>query len=97
MASITSLTFDQSAYDQGGTVTLTVDYVPDTPSVVPVTFTATANVTNAAGDVVATSSSPFVVNTPQPAGDKVSVTDDGNRTWAESSDTGSVATFTTTA
>ena len=97
MASVDTLTFDEAAYDPGDTVTLTVDYTPDSPSVVPTTFTATVNVTSSAGTVVATNSAPFVVNTPQPAGDVVSVTDDGNRSWAEGSDNGSVAVFTTTA
>ena len=97
MASIDSLTFDQASYDQGATVTLTVAYTADSPSVVPTTFNATANITDSAGAVVATSSAPFVVNVAQPAGDTVSVTDDGNRTWTEASDSGSVAVFTAVA
>lgn len=97
MSSITSMTFDQASYDQGATITLTVDYVADTPGVVPTTFTATTNITDSAGTVTATSSSPFVVNVANPAGDTLATTDTGNRTWAEASDNGSVAVFTTTA
>ena len=97
MASVDSITFDQPAYAQGATITCTVDYTPDTPSTMPATFTATVNVTNSAGMVVATNTSPFVVNEAQANGDTVSVSDTGNRTWAQASDTGSVAVFTTTA
>lgn len=97
MASIDSLTFDQPAYNPGDTITLTVGYTPDTPSVVPATFTATTTITDAAGDVTASGSAPFVVNEAQSAGDTVATTDDGGRTWAEASDSGSVAVFTATA
>lgn len=97
MASIDSMTFDQASYTPGQPVTLTVDYTPDTPGVVPQTFTATSVITNAAGAQVASSSAPFVVDTPQPSGDVVSVTDDGNRTWAKASDSGTVAVFSATA
>ena len=97
MASIDSFTFDQASYDQGATVTATIGYTPDSPSVVPTTFNATANITDASGTVVATSSAPFVVNVAQAAGDTVSVTDDGSRTWTEASDSGSVAVFTAVA
>lgn len=97
MASINSMTFDQAAYAQGATITLTVGYTPDAPGVTPTTFTATANVTDASGTVVGTSSAPFVVNIPAADGDTVSVTDTGERTWAEQSDNGSTAVFTATA
>jgi hypothetical protein len=97
MASIDSMTFDQAAYAQGAIVTLDVGYTPDTPGVSPAVFTATANVTDVNGTVVATSSAPFTVNVPVPAGDTVSVTDTGGRAWAEQSDSGTVAVFTTTA
>ena len=100
MASIGSLTFDEASYAPGDTITLTISYTPDTPSVVPQTSNATATITDAAGNVVATSdAAPFVVNEPQPSGDTVGVTDDGNRTWTETpgSDTGSVVVFTATA
>lgn len=97
MASITSMTFDESSYNPGDTITLTVSYVPDSPSAVPATFTATSVITNSGGTQVATSSADFVVNTPQAAGDTVSVGDTGSRTWAEGSDSGSVAVFSTTA
>ena len=97
MASITSMTFDQPAYNPGDTITLTVAYVADTPGVSPVVNTATASVTNSGGTVTATDSADFTVNEPAAAGDTVNVTDTGNRTWAEQSDDGSTAVFTTTA
>lgn len=97
MASIDTMTFDADVYNPNDLITLTIGYTPDSPSVLPQTFTATASITNSGGAVVATSSAPFVVNEAQPAGDQVSVTDDGNRTWSETSDTGAVATFTATA
>lgn len=86
MASVNSITFDQAAYEVGATITATVDYTPDTPSVVPSTFTFTANVTDPNGNVVGSNTADFVVNTPQP-GDSVSVSDTGNRTWTEGSTT----------
>ena len=76
---------------------LTVGYTPDSPSVVPETFTATNTITDASGTVVASSDAPFVVNTPQPSGDVVGTTDSGSHTWADVSDSGSVAVFSTTA
>ena len=97
MASIDSMTFDAAAYNPGDLITLTVDYTPDTPSVVPTTFNATATITDSTGTVQASSSAPFVINVAQPAGDQVSVTDDDNHAWAETSDSGSVAVFTATA
>jgi hypothetical protein len=97
MASVDSLTFDQPSYDQGAEITLTVAYTPDSPSAVPTTFNAIANITDSSGAVVASSSAPFVVNVAQPAGDTVSVTDDGSRTWTEASDSGSVAVFSAVA
>jgi hypothetical protein len=86
MASVNSITFDQPAYTAGSTITCTVDYTPDTPSVVATTFTLTANVSDSGGNVVATNTGDFVVNTPQP-GDTVSVSDTGSRTWAEGATT----------
>jgi hypothetical protein len=97
MATINGMTFDQASYNPGDTITLTVSYTPDTASVNPTAFTATANVTDAGGTVTATSSAPFTVNEAVAAGDVVSVTDTGSRAWAESSDNGSVAVFTATA
>jgi hypothetical protein len=97
MASVDSLTFDQAAYNPGDTITLTVGYTPDVPGVNPETFTATSSITDGSGNVVASNSAPFVVNEAVAAGDTVSTTDTGNRAWAESSDSGTVAVFTTTA
>ncbi len=99
MASINSLTFDQPSYTPGELITLTVAYTPDSPSVVPTTFTATATISDSAGNPLGSASAPFVVNVSQPAGDTVAVTDDGGRTWTETpgSDTGSSVVFTATA
>jgi hypothetical protein len=97
MASIDGMTFDATSYNPGDTVTLTVNYTPDTPSAVPQTFNATSSITDSGGNVVATSSAPFVVNEAQAAGDVVSASDDGGRTWTEGSDSGSVAVFSATA
>jgi hypothetical protein len=97
MSSITSLTFDQPAYNTGDTISLTVIYVADVPSVVPTTFTATTTITDSAGAETATLSAPFVVNVAQGAGDVVATTDTGDRVWAEASDDGSTAVFTATA
>ena len=99
MASIDSLTFDQAAYNPGDLITLDIAYTPDTPSVVPTTFNATAVITDSTGTQVASSSAPFVINVAQASGDVVSVTDDDNHTWAETpgSDTGSSVVFTATA
>ena len=91
------MVFDQPAYNPGDLINLTIDYTPDTPSVVPTTFSATASITDASGNVVATSSAPFVINEAQATGDQVGVTDDDNHTWAKSSDTGTVAVFSATA
>lgn len=96
MASIDTMTFDAAAYSPGATVTLTVGYTPDTPAVTPKTFTATASISDSGGNVLATSSAPFVVNENGP-GDTVGVSDDGSHTWAPASDSGSVAVFTTSA
>jgi hypothetical protein len=86
VAAVNSITFDQPAYTAGATITATVDYTPDTPSVVASTFTMTANVTDSGGNVVATNTGDFVVNTPQP-GDSVSVSDTGSRSWTEGATT----------
>lgn len=98
MASIDAITFDEAAYNPGDLVTCTMNYTPDNPSSVPQTFNFTGTLTDSGGNVVATSApAPFVVNEPQPAGDKPGGSDDGNRTWTVASDTGSVATLTATA
>ena len=99
MASINSMTFDQTAYNPGDLITLTIGYTPDNPSVVPTTFTAATVITNSGGTQVATSSAPFVINLPQASGDVVSVTDDDSHAWTETpgSDTGSSVVFSTTA
>jgi hypothetical protein len=97
MASIDSMAFDQAAYSPGDAITLTVGYTPDAPSVTSETFTATSQIADSSGNVLSSSTAPFVVNTPQPSGDKVSTSDDGNHAWADVSDSGTVAVFSTTA
>jgi hypothetical protein len=108
MASINSVTFNDGStgtagvYAQGDPVVATVDYTPDAPSVTAETNTLTANVTNASGEVTATTTSTFVVNTPVPGGDTVSVSDTGSHTWVEGTPTsdgsgGEDVTFSTTA
>jgi len=83
MATINSITFDEAAYAAGATITATIDYVPDVPSVTPTTFTMTANVVNSGGTTVATQTADFIVNEAQPGGDTVQVSDTGDRTWTE--------------
>ena len=97
MASIDSMTFDQASYNVGDTITLVVDYTPDVAGTVPTTFTATTTITDGSGQQTAASSADFVVNEAQAGGDTLATTDTGGRSWQETSDTGSVATFTTTA
>lgn len=81
MATINTITFDQAAYSAGATITVAVNWTPDTAPVVPQTFTLTTNVQDAAGNILTTSTSPFVVNQAQPSGDTMTVSDDGGRTW----------------
>ena len=98
MASINSMTFDQSAYAAGATITLTVAYTPDTtPVTTPTTFTATTVITDASGAQVATSSGDFVVDEVTVPGDVLATTDTGSRTWAKITDDGATAVFTATA
>jgi hypothetical protein len=96
MASIDSMTFDAAAYTPGETATLTVGYTPDAPSVVSQTFTVTATIHDSAGTALNSATAPLVVNTTNPSGDKVGVTDDGSHAWADVSDSGTVAVFSTT-
>lgn len=88
MATINTVTFSAGTpgtagvYNQGDTITVTVDYTADTPSVVAAPFTLTTTITDSGGTVTATNDSTFTVNQQQ-QGDKVSEADSGNRTWAE--------------
>ncbi len=97
MAAITSVTFDKAAYDQGDTVTCTVEYSPDVPSVAVSAQDATADLVNAGGTVTASLGAGFTVAVPQEGADKVRVSDVTGRQWTEVSDTGAVAVFTATA
>jgi hypothetical protein len=108
MATINSVTFNDGStgvagtYALGDPVTATVDYTPDAPSVTAETLTLTANITDAAGTVTATTAAPFTVNTPVAGGDTVAVSDTGNHTWVEGTPTsdgsgGEDVVFSTTA
>jgi hypothetical protein len=94
MASVDALTFDKAAYAPGDTVTLTVSWSADTPGSASQTFNVTVNVNDASGNVIASSTSPLVVNTAQ-AGDTVSVSDDGGHAWNPPSSADVPAVFTT--
>jgi hypothetical protein len=97
MASIDSVTYDQPSYPPGAPVTLTIDYTPDSPAVVPTTVDVTVTLSDASGNQLASVPAPFVVNIPQPSGDTLGVADDHSDTWASQSDTGTVAVWATTA
>ena len=87
MATINSITFNAGTggvagtFATGDTIDATTNYLPDTPSVVPQTFTLTSTISDAAGNVTATSTAPFTVNATQPGGDTAADSDDGGRTW----------------
>jgi hypothetical protein len=93
VASIDSMLFDQPAgYAVGQTISLTVAYTPDTPSVTPETFTATTIITDPTGAETASGSADFIVNEPG-QGDTLITTDTGSRTWTEASNDGTTAVF----
>lgn len=91
--SISSITFDQSAYAPGETITATVTYAPGV-SLDTETFTGipTDNVSNLQG---ATVTENFQIS--QNDTTSVAVSDSGNRTWTKVSDNGTVAVYTATA
>ena len=91
------MTFDQASYNVGDTITLTVDYTPDSPAVVPVNETATTTLSDPSGNVLAQSSATLVINELQPSGDTLATTDDHGRVYTQVSDSGAVAVFTATA
>lgn len=97
MASIDAVSYDQTAYNPGDTVNLTIGYTPDSPSVVPVSVDVTVTLSDSSGNPLTSVPAPFVVNTPQPSGDTLGVADVRNDVWAQDSDTGSVAVWSTTA
>lgn len=84
MATVNTISFDQASYAPGETITATVDYTPD-PAGTTQNFDFTANVVDASGNVVASSSAPFVVSTPGVQTETVSVSDTGGHVWAEGS------------
>jgi hypothetical protein len=93
MATINSVTFNAGSggvvgtYATGDTIDATMDFTPDTPAVVPQTFTLTTTVSDSTGAVTATNSSDFVVNTTMPDGDTVAASDTGSRTWTAGAQT----------
>lgn len=89
---VTSITFDQSSYNPGQTMTATVTYTAGiSDNVQSFTGTATDSVTGLAGSLVVNFTTEVTDVT------AVTVSDTGNRTWTKISDTGSVAKFTATA
>jgi hypothetical protein len=96
--SITSITFDKTAYNSGDLIQATVAYVAGTsggqPSTQTLTGTATDSVTGQSGALTVTFTvSGQTVKDPT----AVTVSDSGNRSWAKVSDNGSVAVFTAAA
>jgi hypothetical protein len=88
-----SISFDQSAYAPGETITATVTYAPGV-SLETEVFTGipTDTVSDLKG---ATVTENFVIS--QNDSTSVAVSDSGNRTWTPVSNTGTVAVFTATA
>lgn len=87
MAAVNTIAFDKAAYNAGDTITVTVDFTPDTPSTVANTFTLSAQVTDASGNPVGSAStSTFTVNSQQ-QGDKLAVSDSGSRAWSAGAET----------
>ena len=87
MAAVNTIAFDKASYAAGDTITATVDFTPDTPSTISTPFTFTAQVTDAAGNPVGSpSTGTFNVTTTQ-QGDKLAVSDSGNRTWTAGAET----------
>lgn len=102
MAAVNTIAFDKAAYNTGDTITVTVDFAPDTPSTISTPFTLTAQVSDASGNPVGSpSTSTFsVVSTQQ--GDTCGVSDSGTRAWTAGAETveadGSISqSFTATA
>ncbi len=93
MSTINSITFNAGSggvtgtFATGDTIEATTSYLPDTPSVVPQTFTLTSSVSDASGNVTSTFQAPFTVNTSQPGGDTVADSDDGGHAWTEGATT----------
>lgn len=91
--SVTSITFDQTSYNPGQTITATVTYVDGTSdNVQSFTGVAVDSVTHLSGSLVVSFTTELT-----DTGTTVAVSDTGNRTWTKVSDTGSVAKFTATA
>ncbi len=85
---ITGITFDKPSYRPGEIITASVAYGAGT-SGHSFTGTATDTVTGETGTLTVT----FATTDPV----KVSVSDDGGRTWVQRSDDGAVAVFTAVA
>lgn len=89
---VSSITFDQAAYNVGDKITVTVNYTAGT-SGTSQSFTGTAK------DSSTGKSGTLTVNFSVLKSDTttLTVTDTGSRTWALVTDSGSVAVFTATA
>lgn len=89
---ITSITFDKPSYIKGQLMTATVEYVPGMSEVSEsITVSGTDQTTGLPGQL----SVGFTTMAPDPT--TVSASDSGNRTWTQTSETGSAAVFTATA
>jgi hypothetical protein len=91
---ISAITFNQSSYTIGQTITATVTY--SGTNISPADFTFTGTVTDATTAAIGTLTAQFVMNKPNKL--SASASDSGNRTWIKVSDNGSTtAVFTATA
>lgn len=88
---ITSITFDQTAYLPGTTITATVNYTPGMQNSTQ-TFTGTATDSKNRTGTLAVSFSVL-----QAVATSATAADSGSRVWTKVSDSGGVAVFTATA
>jgi hypothetical protein len=99
--SVTSISFNQTSYTPGQTITATVTYVKGTSQTpTTATQTLTGTVTDSVTGQTGTLNQTFTVAVAGPTVSDATaptVTDTGNHTWVKTSDSGTVAVFTTTA
>lgn len=91
---VSSVTFDKSAYNRGDTITATVNYVPG-KSDANQTFTGvgTDSVTGLTGMLAVS----FTIANGLTDATSVAVFDGAGRTWVKTSDSGTVAVYTSVA